>query len=324
MADAGILALVRQSLNINYMNVISVTLFVLDWLLLFSDEVTYIWNSRWTFPKILYLWTRYSPIVDIVLSLLWAFLPNQDSEWCKMNHIANSFLVGGGIYTSELILIWRTFALWRDSKMVKWALGGLWAGLIPLALYLVAATSLVYAPRPLPRLPGCNLTKSNDLIAGCFIILAVLEVFIVTLTLVKAVSTHRNPSYVGMGTTRFPLMYTLYRDGILFFICLASLSIANVLAPIVGVKLDAFLLTKFLRVMHTNLCCRVILHIREAASHKDGGTITGDAQVYTVSRQFAVRQRCERNSVALTNIGSVEFPSDSSGIVTNEGANNLV
>lgn len=115
-------------------------------------------------------------------------------------------------------------------------------------------------------------------------------------------------------------------------------------------KLDALLLTKyvvvydaverphtdgrfsrFLRVMHTNLCCRVILHIREAASEKDNGTIIGRAQVFTTSLQFAVHQRRERGSVILTNIGPaemkvfmVESQSHVSGIVAREEGNTTV
>ncbi|KAI0343915.1 hypothetical protein BDW22DRAFT_1427583 [Trametopsis cervina] len=249
MTDADIVDIVTQQVNQNkvvhqYIQVTSVTLFVFDWLLMFPEEVAYIWKSQWSYSKVLYLWARYSTIADTTLGLLSHFAYFKSAEDCKLNNDINSFLLGAGVYLSELVLLWRTFALWHNSRRVKFVLGGLWLAMIPVALYLVAGfiSSTVYAPQPLTGLPGCHLVKANSIVAGCFVILAVLEIAIVVLTLTKAIESQRELRNSLMHSN---LTYTLYRDGILFFICLALLSVANVLAPLIGSKTDALLLPTY-------------------------------------------------------------------------------
>ncbi|KAI0344696.1 hypothetical protein BDW22DRAFT_1354827, partial [Trametopsis cervina] len=285
MTDANIADIVTQQVSQNYVQVVSATLFAFDWLLMLPHEVEYIWRSQWSFPKLLYLWARYPTIADTTLGLLSHFTHFKSTEACKLNNDINSFLLGVGVYASEWVLIWRTFALWQDSGWVKFLLAILWLGMAPIGLYLIAVfiSSTVYAPQPLVGLPGCHLVKASSIIAGCFAILAIVEIVIVILTLVKAIETQRTFTNNPM---RLPLTYTLYRDGLLFFMCLASLSVANVLAPLLGPKVDALLLPTFLRVMHANLSCRVILHIREAAS-EDKETMIGGTRAPQTTLRFA-------------------------------------
>jgi Family of unknown function (DUF6533) len=33
------------------------------------SKVYYVWGSRWSFGKIIFIWNRYSPIVDTVLAV---------------------------------------------------------------------------------------------------------------------------------------------------------------------------------------------------------------------------------------------------------------
>ncbi|KAI0093235.1 hypothetical protein BDY19DRAFT_416479 [Irpex rosettiformis] len=243
--------------------VISITLFVYEWLLVFADEVKHIWTSRWTFVKVLYLWTRYSPIADTIFGFLTHFVFLTPAQ-CKLNDSINSFLVAAGIYSSELVLVWRTFALWQDSKRVKYSLAAIWILMFPVGLYSLIAfiLSTVYAPQPFATQPGCNLIGASPVIAGDFISLTVLEISIVILTVVKGVQhVISAPGLAGVHYVRI-----LYRDGVLFFVYLAVLSLANVLAPFLGSKSNALLLPTFLRIMHSALCCRVILHLRSAAS----------------------------------------------------------
>ena len=48
--------------------VIGLVLLLYDHLLTFSAEVEYVWKSRWSLPKVLFLFTRYSvPLAAIVM-----------------------------------------------------------------------------------------------------------------------------------------------------------------------------------------------------------------------------------------------------------------
>ncbi|KAI0683223.1 hypothetical protein BC835DRAFT_762671 [Cytidiella melzeri] len=163
MADADAIAALAQQQTITYveskrepiaawnfpladaLSAVSATLLVFDWLLLFSDEVKHVWNSRWSFIKVLYLWTRYSPVADTILGLV-AHFSYLTPEQCRTSDAASSILLGIGVYMSELIFIWRTFALWKDSKIVKYSLGGVWLvsriSADPLSIFDSAQTDL--------------------------------------------------------------------------------------------------------------------------------------------------------------------------------------
>ncbi|KAI0812530.1 hypothetical protein BC629DRAFT_943496 [Irpex lacteus] len=244
------------------------TILVYDWFLVFSDEMDLMWKSRWTFVKVLYFWTRYSPVADTILRIQGNFTVLSPAE-CKLNDSITSYLVAIGVYTSEIILLWRTFALWRNSRPVRYILGVMWALTFPLGMYAVTLfiLSTEFAPQPFPNQPGCNLVKANLTIIGDFIALAVLEIVIVGLTMVKAIESIRNTSRMARG--HHYVRNTLYRDGVLFFICLTVLSVASVIAPLVGPNSYAMLLPAILRIMHSTLCCRVILNLRTAAAKED-------------------------------------------------------
>ncbi|KAI3613998.1 hypothetical protein WG66_010788 [Moniliophthora roreri] len=42
---------------------------IYDWVITFSHEVDYIWGSRWNIVKVLYLFIRYTSVIDTVLAL---------------------------------------------------------------------------------------------------------------------------------------------------------------------------------------------------------------------------------------------------------------
>ncbi|KAI0683577.1 hypothetical protein BC835DRAFT_1524212 [Cytidiella melzeri] len=220
MTDTDATTALAQQQTITYMEIVGATLLIFDWVLLFSDEVKHVWKSRWSFIKVLYLWTRYSPVADIILGLIrhFAYLTPQQ---CKSTVAASSIMASIGVYMSELVFIWRTFALWKDSKIVKYGLGGVWLLMIPMDLYFLVSftSSSVYAPQPDGGIQDCNLVKASFLVAGDYISLAILEITVVVLTLIKGTQHfHRD-------VTRTPLLITLYRDGVLFFIYLSGTSL---------------------------------------------------------------------------------------------------
>ncbi|KAI0684793.1 hypothetical protein BC835DRAFT_592545 [Cytidiella melzeri] len=271
MKTISICDLLESQEIIKDVQVVGFTLLVFDWLLSIGDESTLVWESPNSFIKCLYLWTRYSPIADASLSFLSHFGHPISPQECRVVNGVNTFLLSAGIYTSELVLLWRTFAIWKGSNRVKYGLGSLWLLMIPFDFYFLASyvSSAVYAPQPLPWVVGCNLVNGSSIILGTFVSLTILELIIVTLTIWKGIQDVR-----VMRHTR--LITVLYRDGVLFFICLLVLSVSCILAPLLGPPIYALLLPSLLRVMHSTLCCRVILHIRQAAAAQTSTTPTLD------------------------------------------------
>ncbi|KAI0093228.1 hypothetical protein BDY19DRAFT_416239 [Irpex rosettiformis] len=241
--------------------------------------MTFIWSSRWSLVKMLYLWTRYSPLLDTILGLLMHFTFLSPEE-CKLNNSLNSFLLAAGVYSSELVLVWRTFALWHENKRVKYGLLALWLSLFPMGIcsLVVFVKSTIYVPQPFTNRSGCNLVDANFILIGDFIGLAVFEIVVVVLTVIKGI--HHMRAYTYASTSRLSgghLLRTLYRDGVVFFVCLTLLSVGNVLAPTLGPRSNALLLPTLLRTAHSALCCRVILHIRSAAA-EDENCLSSDPE----------------------------------------------
>jgi len=49
------------------------TIYIWDYILMFSMEVDLVWKSKWNFMKGLYLFQRYQPFIDITMSLYCQF-----------------------------------------------------------------------------------------------------------------------------------------------------------------------------------------------------------------------------------------------------------
>ncbi|KAI0088074.1 hypothetical protein BDY19DRAFT_208207 [Irpex rosettiformis] len=218
----------------------SVVVLAYDWLLVLDNEVAFIWTKSWSFLKCIYLISRYTPWVDVILTLYYSFHSSLGTEACHRIDIMVTLLLAAGLWISELILVWRTYVIWGKSRRVLFGLGGMWLVSIPPA--------------------GCYVGSSNFLAAGDFILLVLAEIVIVILTLIKGIQ------HVRTMTGMTPVITTLYRDGVLFFICLLVISLVNILVPLLESQHKASIsLAMFLRVMHSTLCCRVLLNIRTAA-----------------------------------------------------------
>ncbi|KAI0812529.1 hypothetical protein BC629DRAFT_943225 [Irpex lacteus] len=185
MGSNGTTDVVQLQQAMSYVQVICITLLVYDWILVVSDEVRHLWTERWTFVKVLYLWTRYSPVVDTFWRI-WGHFIFLSPQECKVHDAISTFLIAIGIHTSELVLVWRTLALWRDSKWIRYSLWAAWVLMLPIGTYSTTTfvMSTNFAALPYPNVLGCNLAHASMMTAA-FISLAVLELVIVILTLAK-------------------------------------------------------------------------------------------------------------------------------------------
>ncbi|KIP12181.1 hypothetical protein PHLGIDRAFT_113962 [Phlebiopsis gigantea 11061_1 CR5-6] len=237
---------------VRYTSVVSITILVTDWLFLF-EELEYIWTRKWRFPEGLYLFTRYMPFVDVSISLVYYLSPTISPHTCLINYA-----------TGTLILVWRTYAIWEKSTRIWWTVAVIWTVLVlaNVPMLIIFTRSLDFGPPPLPTIPGCNLVNASNIAFGSFFSVLLMEISVVVLTVYKGISDVRRSSST--------LVLTLYRDGVLYFVCLLALSLGNVLviiaAPLRPHPVEFFdLLINLTRVLHALLCCRVILHLRQAA-----------------------------------------------------------
>ncbi|KZT21778.1 hypothetical protein NEOLEDRAFT_1138998 [Neolentinus lepideus HHB14362 ss-1] len=253
---------------VRYTQVASMAVLIAEWFFVIGEEVEYVWKAPWTYMKVLYLLSRYTPFLDTPFNLLNYLRPRISPKACLVNYkiAATSTFVGMNI--SEYILIIRTHALYRRSKTMGWILGGgvvicTIVGVITLALF---ETSLVFGPLPSPEIPGCLLQEGSDIVFANFVILLLWELLIVILTAYKAIRDFR----ISNG----PVLQTLYRDGIIFFFFLLTLSTANIIVFVVAPLEYLDLFDTLTRCLHSIICCRVLLNLRGAANESDSPTAT--------------------------------------------------
>lgn len=239
-------------------DVASSVLFVYDYFLTLGMEINFIWFSPWTLTKAIYLVQRYLPFIDTV----WLCLHHQlgsglDQSICFDMYAASTWFFCIGICASELILTMRCWAVWHRSRTLSIFLPTFFALAFIPDVYITnkVLKSLTFGKLPYPEFVGCFVTGSNNLQLWVWVILMIYEGGIVTLMLIPGFRAYQRGGDSALVTI-------VYRDGVLYYIAIFVLSILNI---IVIQKLSASyanLLSSLLRVIHSMLTSRVILHIR--------------------------------------------------------------
>ncbi|KAF8151938.1 hypothetical protein K438DRAFT_1688036, partial [Mycena galopus ATCC 62051] len=245
---------------VRYMHVSSVAILVFDYALMLNLEVSLIWRSKWSLPKILFLLSRYSTVFDVPLVLYYSITPVVSVQHCAQLHEGVSWGTVFGISVAEAILVMWTYALSGCRRSVLIIFTSIWAAGVSATIILVAlfVRSAVYEPPPLPGIPGCYLAAANkaDVVLP-FVIVLINDTAIVAYTLYLGINKYRH--------ARTPLVVTLYRDGISYYVLLCIVSLLNVFMLLNGMELPkralAQLFNTFIRVIHSVLSTRVILHI---------------------------------------------------------------
>ncbi|KAF7367829.1 hypothetical protein MSAN_00847300 [Mycena sanguinolenta] len=282
--------------TVKYFDVVAAAILIFDYCLTFSLEVSLMWPSRWSLPKVLYVLSRYSPFFDIVLVLYYASPAVSLAHCAQLNtgtageFLANIISVSGfltcfavgnvfGIAVAEAIFVLRTYALSgrqpkillifgtiysvnisipvrpssQDQTLIVGSQTCLVATIVMIGIFL---RNMIYSPPPL-GIPVCNLTGGPFILVGLSFILVLLnETALMSYTLRIMVKTYRY--------NHSPLVETLFRDGITYYVFLCLGSAANIVILVSAPSELRDVLNTPLRVLHSVLSTRTLLHVREA------------------------------------------------------------
>ncbi|KAK7042260.1 hypothetical protein R3P38DRAFT_311530 [Favolaschia claudopus] len=259
--------------TVNCMHVVNITILAYDYCLTLRAEVSYMWTTKWSISKFLFFSTRYSPAFDVPILVYYSMVSDLSFQYCRQLHAAASWGTVFGMAVGEAILILRTYALSGRRRGVlvfftaSWACG-VSASVILLAFFLRSAT---YGPPISSEIPGCNLTSGDAIYAGIpFIIVLLNDTVIMMYTL-----------WIGLKNYRYsrnPLILTLYRDGLSYYFFLCVISALNVAILLESPMPMAQLFNTFLRVVHSVLSARILLHVRDS-ERKQSETDAGRPRV---------------------------------------------
>jgi len=183
---------------------------------------------------------------------------------CKMAYHASAWLVLFQIFSAEIILCLRTWAIWNTNKVV-----GIVLASALLALFIVQCIvtdrfnrSLKFAPSPYSEFRGCFITGASDRVLWVeFVTLFLLQLLFFTLVSISAFRSYRTGRHSELS-------YIIHRDGILSYVYILVFSGANLVTTIL-VAAPAFgsipIPSDLLAALHSVLTTRIVLNIRMTA-----------------------------------------------------------
>ncbi|KAJ7234016.1 hypothetical protein B0H12DRAFT_1239165 [Mycena haematopus] len=279
-SDEGALAAMYLQ-TVKYFDVVAA---VFDYCLTFNLEVSLMWPSRWSLTKILYALSRYSAFFDVGLVLYYA-TPAVSLAHCAQ---LNTGIASGnvfGIAVAEAIFVLRTYALsGRQPKVLK-IFGTIYSACLIATVVMISMflRNMIYSPPPL-GIHGCNLTGGPFILVGLSFILVLLnETALMSYTVRLMIKTYRHH--------HSPLVEALFHDGVTYYVllCCASVAVpftdsngflvsvgsaANVVILVVAPAELRDALNTPLRVLHSVLSTRTLLHVREAERKMDAASRT--------------------------------------------------
>ncbi|KAF9553023.1 hypothetical protein CPC08DRAFT_714104 [Agrocybe pediades] len=254
---------------VTYVDVAAACLYVYDYFLTIGMEVELVWKTRWSFINVLYIAQRYMPAIDTCFIGMWRQLGFLSLDQCKILPYFTGFFYMTGFMLSEMLLSFRVWALWHNSK--KLAIG------LPILFVMVWApsyyamflyvNSLGYAPSPLPGTRGCFTVAAGEQVIGAWSGILVWNTVTLGLSLIHGIKSYR------AGITP-KLAAVIYRDGAYYYIFLFIFSALNIVFTLTLQPSHKVLVMSLERILHSMFASRVLLHMRSSAKVNVGGALT--------------------------------------------------
>ncbi|CAA7269708.1 unnamed protein product [Cyclocybe aegerita] len=240
-------------------------IFLWDYFLTLGLEVDHIWSSRWTIVKVLFLFQRYIPFIDImVLGMYMSFGENVSETRCTRVNYAWKFLSIAGVVASEAILCFRVWAVWNRRTFMSFLLPALFAGSWVPAITLLAIfmKSIKYIYLRPPFL-GCVVASADKSISFEFFL--IWDTVMLSLMAIAALKAYHRSG-------RTALFKIVYGEGIIYYFYLFAASTVNIILNhnnSIAIPYR-FLAVAMLRSLHTILPSRALLHLRSLNNEVGG------------------------------------------------------
>ncbi|KAH9896720.1 hypothetical protein C8Q73DRAFT_421795 [Cubamyces lactineus] len=234
-------------------------------------QVRLIWPSRWSIMKIIFLLNRYTPLIDSTLGLsMMLGTTNPHSCDVQFHFLIYSYTIGS--FLSETILIARTLALYEFKPWIVCAMAAIALGVIVPGLYMshYILSKIQYPSRAVLEIVGCVPSIDDGQSWVLYMCVLISETVVIALTVYKMWQTSVDVNQRSL------LVWTMYRDGSLYYVVLLILSIVNLCFMLSAPKAATSIMQMPLRVVHSTLCTRVLLNLRKVAARLADMTITFD------------------------------------------------
>jgi len=257
----------HQRLILDYAYVSAAALLIYDYILTLPMEITFVWYSRWSYTKTLYLLTRYIPFPVTGLLLFSQLSLHASVKVCAVTWPVVTWFYIFEVILSECILAIRTWAIWRTDRRIGIGLAFLMMGsLVPHCIFANQfVKSMTFGLPPYTGYRGCFITDVNRFLWVNYFILTIVDIVVLILMVISGIRAFRT------SPNRNNISFIIHKDGILFYIYLLGFTVANVVVMLVPPLEFMSLLSPLETVLYSVLTCRIILNIRKVSgSQLDG------------------------------------------------------
>jgi len=265
MSDAAAAAVTFRHDQIGYFNIVSAAALLMYEIVLTSgEEIQYIWRSSWSLVNMVYLFARYWAITFVLINVHFYYKADLPVEFCKHYLRFQNWGVNILLPLVDLLIVIRIYALYEQSRRIRYLLAALWLGELTFYLTMIGIAwqpVSVATTNPLPGiLLGClyHGKPNPTLTITLWGVSTAFQGVYVIITLCRLVVMVRSSS-VSLS----PLLTVFLRDGAGYFFIIFAANLMNTLVDLFGPPALEQSGTFWLLATASVIACRMVLNIRD-------------------------------------------------------------
>lgn len=299
---------------VHYAAVSAITVFIYDYILTLSLEISLMWTSwgGWL-GKFVFFYTRYSPMIGLSLLIASLFASIHTSTGCRTLTATGIVLEFTVSLSSTAIFYLRMCTLYQKTRWIIVFIT-VFFFLSAVAQIIVGTTAMTLLLRFTGSIDGyCGLTgtpppSAARMIAGAYLSMVPCETVILAATIAHSIWAKKLKLLEGASAS-LPILTRLYRDGILYFGLALALRLCGAIvwleAP-ANLKLSpdygVYALTSI-------FACRFFLGLRESISQTNAESFPT-----TNTDTIALSERPRRSPFSLSTQMTAGNPSEETNV----------
>ncbi|KAH7904275.1 hypothetical protein BJ138DRAFT_1166823 [Hygrophoropsis aurantiaca] len=195
-----------------YLGFSGLAILVFDYCINVNAEIIWIWDTKWTLVRILFLLARYVPFILVPVSIYYSswIYPSRQTDCSRWNEAITGMIIIS-LAAAEVLLFIRTWVLWRKKRVVLIGLTALGSACLGVSTTLGALADV-----PTESHYTCIEPLRTMALLSNFYGLALFEFVILILTIIQ-IFKHDRRSRIFM----------IIRNDIVYTMCILGMSIMN-------------------------------------------------------------------------------------------------
>jgi len=264
----------------NWLGIAAIALYIYDFILTLPLEISEIWSSRFSGATLAYLLNRYGLLGYVIFHAIASYAPISDVSTCSGLTRASSVLIALGDCGLISIFTLRTYAIYYKNWMILPVL--VLQGLARISLDFAkdqSQISYTIVPPPFSLLGPCSMSPTflgARLDTAASVLVLAFDTIVIILTVARTCHGVWQSRKAGVRST---LSSIILRDGILYYISIEVLVVANIIVDLIPLNTASSIylqtiISNFQIVLAATLTNRLVLNLHRLPSGDETVTST--------------------------------------------------